>query len=50
VLEVLPPPGVHADLAPLAALASADQDGAARHIEIAFGKRERLADAQPSPP
>ena len=36
-LELPPAPGVHADLAPLSALAAADEDRAAVAVEIALG-------------
>jgi hypothetical protein len=47
---VLPAPAVHADLAALASLALAQKDAPARDVEVAFGERERLADAEPGPP
>jgi len=47
---LLPGPGVHADLAALAAFAAAHQDRAAARIEVAFGEGERFADAQPGAP
>ena len=45
-LDLLPAPAVHTDLAPLAALATADKHGAGDAVEIAFGQREGLADPQ----
>jgi hypothetical protein len=47
-LELLPAPGVRADLAPLSALAVADEDRPAVAVKIALG--ERLADTQTSAP
>ena len=41
---------VHADLAPLAALALSDQDRAAASVEVGFGQGHRLADPQSRPP
>jgi hypothetical protein len=49
-LDVLPAPPVHADLAALAALAAANEHRAGRAVGIVFGGRQRLADAQASPP
>jgi hypothetical protein len=49
-LQLLPSPGVHADLATPAALSSPHEQGAAAVIEIGLGKRERLLDAQTSAP
>jgi len=39
LVEMLPAPGVHADLATAAALAAADEDAATGRIEVAFGER-----------
>jgi hypothetical protein len=39
--QLLPAPLVHADLAPPAALAAADQDRASPLVEIVLGERER---------
>jgi hypothetical protein len=49
-LELLPGPAVHADLAPLAALAVADQDASGRAVEVTFGEGDRLADSQAGAP
>jgi hypothetical protein len=43
--QLFPAPVVHADLAPAAALAAADQHGSAPVLEIVLGERERLLDA-----
>jgi hypothetical protein len=48
--DLLPPPAVHPDLTPLAALAVANQDGAALGIEIALAQGERLTDPKPGAP
>src|SRR2546423_13250463 len=48
--QLLPPPSVHPDLAPLAALAMADQDRPSVCIEIALGQSERFADPQTRAP
>jgi hypothetical protein len=48
--HVFPAPLVHADLAPPAALAAANQQRTARRVEVVFGERERLLDAQPGAP
>jgi hypothetical protein len=48
--ELLPAPGVHADLATAPALASPNQQRAASVIEIALGKRKCFLDAQPGAP
>jgi len=47
---LLPGPAIHPDLAPLAALAVADQDWAATRVQIALGQRKRLADPQAGAP
>jgi len=49
-LQLLPAPGVHADLAAPTALAATDEQGATAPIEIALGKGERFLDAQASSP
>jgi hypothetical protein len=48
--RVLPGPAVHPHLAALAPLPAADQDRAARRLEVALGQSKRFADAQPRPP
>jgi hypothetical protein len=48
--ELVPRPRVHADLATLAALATAHEDRAAHAIKVALGKRERFADPQAGAP
>jgi hypothetical protein len=48
--QLLPAPLVHADLAPAFSLAAADQDRSAPVVEIVFGERKRLLDAQPGAP
>jgi hypothetical protein len=48
--EVLPAPRVHADLAPAAALAVADQHRSRARLQVVLGDAERLVDAQPRPP
>jgi hypothetical protein len=49
-LELLPAPGIHADLSPLPALAAANENRATVRVEIALGQGERLADPQSSAP
>lgn len=49
-LEPLPSPVVRADLAAAAALASPHQLRAAARVQVGFGERERLADAQAGTP
>ena len=49
-LQLLPAPGVHADLAAPAALAVAHQQRPAPRVEVALAERERLLDAQPAAP
>ena len=48
--QVLPAPVVHADLAPTAALAVADQQRAAPGVEVVLCERERFVDAQAAAP
>src|SRR4051812_47755057 len=48
--QLLPAPGVHADLAAPAALAAAHQQPAAPEVAVALAERQRLRDAQPAPP
>jgi hypothetical protein len=48
--DLLPAPRVHADFSTLAAVAMADQDGAARAVQVTLGEGERLADAKPGSP
>ena len=43
-------PVVHADLAPLAALAVTDQERAAAGVEVWLDQRHRLADAESGAP
>src|SRR5436305_3380746 len=50
LLEALPPPAVHPDLAPPAPFASADQDRTCYPVKVGLGERERLADPQTGPP
>jgi hypothetical protein len=50
LVEMLPPPGVHADLATAAALPSADEDAATSRVEVALRERQRLVDPQPRAP
>jgi hypothetical protein len=49
-VEVLPSPGIHADLTAAAALAASDEDAAPGGIEVAFGERQRLVDPQTRAP
>ena len=49
-LQFVPAPGVHADLAPAAALAAPDEQRAAALVKIGLGERERFVDAQPCAP
>jgi hypothetical protein len=44
-LQLVPAPGIHADLAPPAALATPHQQCAAALIEVGLGERERFLDA-----
>jgi hypothetical protein len=48
--QLVPAPVVHADLAALAALATADQNRAGALVEVGLAKLERLRDAQPGAP
>ena len=48
--QLLPAPGVHADLAAAAALAVAHEQRPAPRVEVALAERERLLDAQPAAP
>src|SRR5215218_968797 len=48
--QLFPAPGVHADLAPSAALALADEQRPAVLVEIGLEQRKRLVDAQPGAP
>jgi hypothetical protein len=48
--QLLPAPLVHADLAPPAALAAADQQRSASRVEVVLGKSERLLEPQPGTP
>jgi hypothetical protein len=45
--QLLPGPLVHADLAPAAALAAADEQRAAATVEVCLAERESLVDSQP---
>jgi len=47
---LLPRPPIHADLAALAAFASADQDRAALAVEVTLCQGQGFADAQPGAP
>ena len=49
-LKLLERPVVHADLAPAAALAAADEERPAARVEVGLGERERLVDAQAGAP
>src|SRR5439155_11534739 len=49
-LELLPGPAVHPDLAALAALAAADEDRAARSVEVGLGESERFTDSETGAP
>jgi len=48
--ELVPRPAVHPNFAPLAALASPNEHGAAAAVKIALLKRERFTDPQPRTP
>jgi hypothetical protein len=48
--QLLPAPGVHADLAPTATLALAHEQRPPPCIEVALAQRERLLDAEPGAP
>jgi hypothetical protein len=48
--EVLPSPGIHADLATSAALPAPDQNAPAGRVQVALGKRQRLIDSQSCAP
>ena len=50
LLQLLPGPAVHADLAAATALPAADEDRAAAGVEVSLGERERFVDAQPGAP
>jgi hypothetical protein len=50
LLQLVPGPVVHADLAAAAALAAADEHCAAAGVEVSLGERERFVDAQPGAP
>jgi ATP phosphoribosyltransferase regulatory subunit HisZ len=49
-LELFEAPVVHADLAPVAALAAAYEHGAAAAVEVELGQVERFLNAQPGAP
>ena len=49
-MQLLPAPGVHADLAAPTALAVAHEQRAAPWVEVAFAQRQRLGDAQAAAP
>jgi hypothetical protein len=49
-LRFVPCPGVHADLAPAAALAAADEQGAAPLIEVGFGECEGFVEPETGSP
>jgi hypothetical protein len=49
-VELLPRPAVHPDLAAFASLAVANEDRAARAVQVALLERECLADPKPSAP
>ena len=48
--QLLPPPGVHADLAPTTTLALAHEQRPPPRIEVALAQRERLLDTEPGAP
>jgi hypothetical protein len=48
--DLVEAPAVHADFAPLAALALAHEDRAAARVEVWFGQRHCLADSESGPP
>jgi hypothetical protein len=48
--QLLPGPLVHADLAPAAALAAADEQRAAAAVEVRLAERESLVDSQSGSP
>src|SRR4051812_24523165 len=48
--QLLPAPGVHADLAPATALAVAHQQRPAPGVEVALAERERFLNAQSAAP
>jgi tRNA G46 methylase TrmB len=45
LLELVPAPRVHADLAPSSAFAAPDEQRASAVVEIGFGEGERFLDA-----
>ena len=49
-MELLPAPGIHADLTATSALATPNEQSAAALIEIAFSQGEHLLNAQPRAP
>jgi hypothetical protein len=49
-VQLLPTPGVHADLSTPTSLSSADEQGASSLIEISLGERKRFLDAQSRSP
>jgi hypothetical protein len=48
--KLLPPPRVHADLGPPAALAAAHEQRPTPRVKVALAESERLLDAQPAAP
>ena len=50
LLQLIPAPGVHADLATAPALAAAHQERTAALIETGLGERECFLDAQAGTP
>src|SRR4051794_37626009 len=48
--QLLPAPGVHADLAPTATFAAAHEQRPAPRVKVALAEREGLLDAQPAAP
>ena len=48
--ELLPSPGVHADLTSAAALSAAHEQRPALRVEVTFAQGKRLLDAQPGAP
>jgi hypothetical protein len=49
-LQLLPAPGVHADLAAATSFAVAHEQRATPGVEVAFAERQRLLDAQAAAP
>jgi hypothetical protein len=45
LLQLIPGPVIHPDLAAPATLPAADEDGASRSVKVTLGEVERLADS-----